>query len=525
MNGTSPWAPFRSRVFAVMWVALLIGNIGTWMRDVGSGWLMTSLSASALAVSLVQVATTLPIFLLSLPAGALADIVDRRRLMLGLSLAGGFLLAALALVTQLGLVTPVLLIALLAAAGVVTAVMTPVLQSLTPRMVAPHQLREAVALNSMGFNVARALGPAIGGALVVAAGAAWTFWIDALTYLALIAAFWWWKGAAAPAAEGRPERLAPALRVGVRFAWNAPPFKRVLLRAGLFFAFASAYWALLPLVARRHLAGDAAYYGVLLGSVGAGAVVGALLLPAARRWLSGHALMQAGALLTIAVLLVLALWPQRLAAVVALGVAGAAWIAVLTTANVAAQTQLPGWVRGRGMAIYLTVFYGAMTFGSLVWGSVADAKGIAAALCMAAGLGVATVLVSQRLPLLHAEPDLAPSHHWPDPVVALGEAELAQRGPVMVTVRYRIDAARRADFLSAMNALGAARRRDGAWDWGVYESIDAPGNWTEVFFVSGWDEHERQHHRVTRADQALQDEIRAMHQGPGAPVVGHAVAP
>lgn len=520
----SAWAPFRARVFAVMWAALLIGNIGTWMRDVGSGWLMTTLSHSALTVSLVQVATTLPIFLLSLPAGALADSVDRRRLMIGLSCTGAAILVVLALLAQGGHLTPGLLLVCLLSAGVVTAMMAPVLQSLAPLMVPRTQLREAIALNSMGLNIARAIGPAVGGVLVVVASAAWTFWFDAVTYLILAAAFWWWKGSAQPAAAGSPERIGPALRTGVRFAWNAPGLQRVMVRAALFFAFASAYWALLPLLARRHLGGDAAYYGILLACVGGGAVVGAVLMPRIRRSLSAHALMQAGLLVTVAAMLVVALWPHRVAAAVALGVAGAAWIAVLTTASVATQTQLPNWVRGRGLAVYLTVFYGTMTLGSLIWGFLADVGGIAVALCAAASVGLLAAAASQRLPLPAGEPDLAPSNHWAEPIVGLEGGLPADRGSVMVTVQYRIAPADRDVFIGAMQQLARQRLRDGGYHWGLFEATDQAGAWTEVFYLPDWAEHQRQHRRVTKEDAALQQRIRALHQGDGPPIVVHGIA-
>lgn len=521
----SAWAPFRSRVFAVLWTALLIGNIGTWMRDVASGWLMTSLSASAITVALVQVATTLPIFLMSLPAGALADSVDRRRLMLALSSIGAAILAGLAAVTHWGTLTPQILLACLLAAGVVTALMTPVVQSLIPAMVDAATLREAVALNSMGLNIARAIGPAIGGFIVVSAGAAWAFWVDAATYLALVAAFLWWRGAAAPASIGKPERFAPAMLTGVRYAWHAPDFQRVLARAALFFIFASAFWALLPILARRHLGGDATFYGLLLASIGAGAVLGALVLPTLRSRLSAHALMQTGLTLTVAALLTLAFTRNRVAAAAALAFAGAAWITVLTTANSAAQVLLPNWVRGRGLAIYLTIFYGVMTLGSLLWGAVAESAGVTNALTVAAIAGLVSALVSQQLRLPDRQTDLTPSNHWPEVAPAIDSDSLGARGPVMVTVQYRIARENRAAFVEAMNALSAERRRDGAHDWGVFESVEDPEKWTEVFFLSDWDEHERQHRRVTRADADVQATVRAMTIGGSLPVVTHAVAP
>jgi MFS family permease len=523
----SAWAPFRSRVFATVWVSVLLGSIGTWMRDVGAGWLMTDLSASATAVAMVQVATTLPIFLLSLPAGALADSVDRRRLVLWANLALALLALGLGLLTRAGHMSPTLLVVGLLLAGACTAILTPVLQSLTVRTVPRQHLRAAIALNSMGFNVSRAIGPAVGGFLLATVGVEFNFYADALSYLAVIAAFWWWTGASAPASAGQPERMASAMKVGLRYAWHSPGFQRTLLRAGSFFLFASAYWALLPLIARHELAGGPAYYGFLLACIGAGAVAAALGLPWVRRRLSAEGTMRSGTALSIAVLVVLATVKDRHVAAAVMALAGAAWIAVLTTANVSAQTHLPDWVRGRGLALYLTVFYGAMTLGSFVWGRLADRAGVPAALWTAAGVGVLALVVARRRPLSEAEPDLTPSLHWPELALSpsMATSLVQDRGPVLITVEYRIDPHRKADFLAALARFAPERWRDGAYQWGVYEDVTDSGRFVESFLVPSWLEHERQHHRVSHDDAELQARLREHHLGDGAPAVRHFVAP
>lgn len=519
----SAWAPFRSPVFRVVWFAALAANIGTWVRDVGSGWLMTSLSPSATAVALVQVATTLPIFLLSLPAGALADIVNRRRLLIGLNVALCVVSVAMAVLAQAGAMTPALLVCSLFAAGICTALIQPVQQSLTPLTVDKPLLRPAIALNSMGFNVSRAIGPALGGVLIGAAGVAAAYWVDAVSYLAVIAALWWWKGASAPAASGTPEQLGSAMRAGVRFALHAPALRRILLRAVLFFGFASAYWALLPVIARREVGGDALYYGIVLGCIGAGAVLGAVLLPKLRQRVSSETTLRLGTALTVGCLLALSATRDRALVAAVLGVAGFAWIAVLTTANVAAQTALPNWVRGRGLAIYLTLFYGAMAGGSLLWGFVADQASVALALRAAAGFGALGLALAWWKPVAESEPDLTPSMHWPEPVAAEGVDE--DRGPVMVTIEYRIDPAEREAFVAALRAFSGERLRDGAYQWGVYEDAAVPGRFVESFLVASWQEHLRQHARVSQADADLQRELRAFHRGDEPPRVDHWIAP
>jgi hypothetical protein len=379
----------------------------------------------------------------------------------------------------------------------------------------------------MGFNVSRAIGPAVGGVLLAWGGVALNFYANALSCLFVIAAFWWWKGASTPASAGTPERLGGAMRAGLRFAWHAPALQRTLLRAGSFFVFASATWALLPLIARQELGGGPAYYGLLLGCVGAGAVAAALGLPSLRGVLSAEGTMRLGLLLTIGVLVALATVKDKSVAAAVMVISGAAWIAVLSTANVTAQTQLPNWVRGRGLAVYLTVFYGAMTLGSLVWGQIADRASVSVALLSAAAVGVVALLIAWLRPLPEGEPDLTPSMHWPEPAMASQMATSLEedRGPVLITVEYRVDAARVADFLAALRSFAPERLRDGAYQWGVYEDTAEPGRFVESFLVPSWLEHQRQHHRVSREDEALQLRLRTFHLGSEPPLVRHFVAP
>lgn len=516
-SATSPWSPFQHRVFAVMWTAALLGNIGTWMRDVGAGWLMTSLSPSATFVALVQVAGTLPIFLLALPAGTLADLVNRRKLLIAVNLLMGAAALFLGVVTQAGQMTPPLLLGALLVAGVGSALATPVLQSLTPLQVPRAELRAAIALNSMGFNVSRAVGPALGGLVISLLSIPVAFYLDAFSYLIVIAALLWWKAAAQPASGETPEPFGSALFTGARYVLHAPSLLRTLWRVASFFVFASCFWALLPLLARQQLGGSAATYGWLLACTGIGAVAGALLLPKLRQRLGTEATVRLGTALTVVVLGLLALARSVPVAALALLLAGAAWIAVLTSANTAAQTLLPNWVRGRGLAIYLMVFYGAMTVGSLLWGRVADAGGLPLAFGAAAGVGLVALLLAFWKPLPEAEPDLTPSLHWPEPALN-GEAD---DRAVQVRIEYRIAAAQRDEFLAGMAELARERRRDGALRWWLTEDAEQPGAFAEHFIEPSWSEHLRHHHRVTRADADLQARVAALHLGPEPPQVRH----
>jgi MFS family permease len=515
----SSWAPLKSPVFLAIWLAVLVSNIGTWVRDVASGWLMTEMSPSPLLVSMVQAATTLPIFLLSLPAGAVADIVDRRRLLIGVQIMLLCVGLTLTSVAYLGLMTPAILIGLIMLGGVGAALSGPAFQAIVPELVDRGQLRPAVALNSLGINVARAIGPALGGLIVATLGVAAAFLFDALSYLLIMAVFLMWKRKPVQSALP-PEAFGSAMRAGFRYAAGSPDLKRVLLRAAAFFFFASAYWALLPLIARERLNADAPYYGILLASIGAGAVTGALLLP--RLKLPGSQLVFAGSLLTAIVTGGLALNQDQLIAPLLLFCAGVAWIAVLTNLNVAAQSVLPNWVRARGLAVYLMVHFGAMTAGSALWGLAAQETSITTALLVAAGGGaVFSFLAAWFVGLPKGEGDLSPGMHWAEPVTA-GEIQ-GDRGPVLVTISYEIDVADRRAFLDKLQQLAVIRKRDGAFGWRVLEDAAEPKCFDEIFFAASWLEHLRQHQRITGADRIIQQEVLVFHKGTEPPAVRHLI--
>lgn len=514
----SAFAPLRHAVFAVLWAATILGNIGSFMRDVASAWLVTEISGSPAAVAMVQVAGTLPIFLLAIPAGVLSDIVDRRKLLIGVQLLLGLVSAVLMGLALTGHLSVALLVGLTFLGGIGAALMGPTWQSIVPELVPKAELRSAVALNSLGFNIARALGPALGGAILVAFGAAATYGADVLSYAFVIAALLWWRRAASADDELR-EQFAGAFRAGLRYARASRDLHRVLLRATLFFLSASAIWALLPLVARQLLGGGAGFYGLLLGAVGAGAIAGAMVLPRLRARLGADGIMLAAGLLAAFVTAALAAAPPQWLAVALLLILGSAWIGALTTLNGTVQAVLPNWVRGRGLAIYLTVFNGASAAGSLFWGVIAEALGLQGTL-IAAGVALVTVsLVSARLPLPAGEADLTPSSHWPEP--ALAEPVAHDRGPVTVTIEYRIARENRAAFLQAIAKLAAERRRDGAFAWGVSEDAADPERIVEWFMVESWAEHLRQHRRVSLADADIQAEMARFHVGPEKPAIRH----
>lgn len=519
-----PFAPFRHAAFAVLWTATVVSNIGTWMHDVAAGWLMTSLSPSPLMVALVQTATTLPVFLFSLPAGALADIVDRRRLLIVVQSILLVLAGALGVLVLFGAASSVMLLGFTFAMGTCAAFVAPAWQAIVPKLVDRSALRPAVALNSVGINVSRAVGPALAGLVIAGVGIWAPFFLNTVSYVGVILALLWWRPPAAAARTLPPEHLVSALRAGLRYVRASTPMRATLARAVAFFVFASAYWAMLPLIARDLLGGGPTLYGVLLGCVGAGAVSGAMLLPRLNVLLGPDRLVAAGTLGTAATLVVFALVRDGYIVAAISLLAGASWIAVLSSLNLSAQTALPDWVRARGLSVFVTVFFGSMSLGSLVWGQAAAAFGIPAALLVAAGGAVLAIPVTFRWKLGQGEGlDLAPSMHWPAPLVADEVGD--DRGPVMVTIEYRIDPARTAGFVAVMEALADERRRDGAYAWGVFEDTAEAGRFLEYFLVESWIEHQRQHERVTRSAADVQARAREFHIDAAEPVVRHLVAP
>jgi MFS family permease len=512
------FAPLRQPVFAVLWTATVLGNTGSFMRDVASSWLMTDLSAAPAAVAMVQAAATLPIFLLAIPAGVLSDILDRRKFLIAIQ----FLLASvsitLMILSHMGMLSVSALIGLTFLGGIGAALMGPTWQAIVPELVPREDVKSAVALNSLGINIARSIGPAAGGLLLAAFGAAVTYGADVASYILVIAALLWWPRAK-NADDALSENFFGAFRAGLRYTRASKPLHVVLLRATIFFAFASAVWALLPLVARQLLGGDAGFYGLLLGSVGAGAIGGALVMPRLRQRFDSDGLLLGSAVVTALVMAALSLAPPQWVAVVVLLFLGAAWITALTTLNGAAQAVLPNWVRGRGLAVYLTVFNGAMTAGSLGWGAVGEAAGVSGTLLIgAAGLLVAGFIM-HRIKLPSGEADLVPSNHWPEPLVA--EPVAHDRGPVLILIEYHVEKHHRTAFLHALNEMSHERRRDGAYGWGVTEDSADPRKIVEWFMVESWAEHLRQHKRVSNADADLQGRVLAYHSGTDKPVVRH----
>jgi predicted MFS family arabinose efflux permease len=523
MTGSAAWAPFRSPDFARMSSAQFVSNVGGWMQTVGAQELMLTLTTSATMVALIQTAAGLPVVLLAVPAGAIGDLVNRRRFLIA---AQSFMLlaaAVLAVLALAGLVTPWVLLALIFAVGAGQALTSPTWQTLQPELVAQEDRTQAIALGAVNMNLSRAIGPAIGGALYAATSAAALFVVNAASFVPVIGAVARWRGGERPAGAVASEHVGESMRAGARYVAASPALRVILLRAGLFSLFASSIWALLPLVAHSRLHIGSGGYGLLLGGVGIGAVAGALTLPRLRGRVTSAALMTGSTLVFAVVTLALAYVRDSALAGLALVIVGVAWILALSTLNSQYQSTLPGWAKARGMSYYLVIFQGGGALGSAVFGVTAQRAGLTAAL-LAAAVGLALVaLAGAWLPFKTIRPeDLLPAGDWPDPHL-VGAA--VPGALVLVTIEYRPRPGLEQQLVDALYAGRYARRRTGAVSWRVWRDAADPGHVLEQFVVGSWDEHLRQHERVSLRDQQRLDEIKALIDPSRPTTVTHWMAP
>jgi MFS family permease/quinol monooxygenase YgiN len=518
----SPWRPFHYSTFTVLWTATVVSNIGTWMQNAAAGWLMTGLNPDPLVVSLVQVATLLPMFLFGLPAGALADIIDRRRLLLVVQIAVAVIIATLSVLVWTGKVTPFILLVFTFLAGTSAALISPAWQAIVPQLVPRQDLAAGVTLNSIGLNISRALGPALAGLIIAVLGLAAPFFLNAISYIVVIVALIWWREHKSSTSHLPAERFVSAVQIGLRHARHNPHLRATLIRTAGFFTFASAYWALLPLVTRNQVVGGPELYGILLGVIGAGSVGGGFALPWLKSLLGADKLVAAGTIGTAIALILFGLAKHPAAAIVASLIAGISWITVIATINVSAQVALPEWVRGRGLAVFATVMFGCMSLGSGLWGQIATMIGLPRTHFIAAAMVLTAIPLLWRWKLqTGADVDLMPSMHWPAPV--LWQAIKVNKGPALVSIEYRIKSQHREAFLDALQRLSHQRRRDGAYAWSVFEDAAEEGRFLEIFLMDSWLEHLRQHERVTHADRALQNAVHRFHVQ-GTPKVTHFIS-
>lgn len=505
----SPWAPLRIAAFRALWLAQLGSMLGTWMQTVGAQWILVETPNSTALVAMVQVATTLPMLLFALPSGALADIMDRRRLLIGVQLFQLAVAAALSVLTALDLMPPVLLLTFTFLLGSCLAATLPAYQTYVQGLVPRSQVGAVAALGGVAVNGARAVGPALAGVLVAQVGPAVVFAVNAAAALAFVAVL---TRSRRPHAESElpPERFASAMRAGGRYVRNSPVVRRMLFRVFLFVLPGAAIWALLPVVADDLLHAGSAGYGLLLGALGAGAISGAAVLPRVAVRLSANRLLLLSGLLFAGSLLACVFVPNLYVLAALLVPAGMSWLTVLMGVTGALQVFLPGWVRARGLSMFNVVFAGSQTVGSLLWGLCAQAFGLvptfaAAAVVMAAG--AATVVFWPLPDVAHWNRD--PAAFWPEPDLAYEPDP--REGPVLVTVRYVVLPEQEAEFLAAMEQVRLVRLRTGATSCVLYRDGADPTVFVLFQQYPTWEEHLRQHTgRLTGTDRVREERASAL---------------
>lgn len=513
-----PWAPLAQPAFRMLWIAVLISNVGTWMQTVGAQWLLVSEPNASTLVALVQSASTLPVALLALPGGVLADSFDKRRLLVAVQAFQVVVAVSLTVLTVVGQMRPALLLTLTFALGAGAALTAPTYQSLIPELVPREQIPSASALGAISVNLARAVGPALAGVLVASVGVGAVFALNAASFAVFAVVLLCWRRTV-DADDARRERFTPALRAGGRYVRHSPVMRRLLLRVVLFVVPAMAVWALLPLVASRRLGLGASGYGLLLGALGIGAVAGAVLLPRARARMSTNTLLMVASLGYAVSMAAVVLLHSLPAVLLALVPTGAGWVGVLSTIGASLQLFLPGWVRARGLAVYQIVLFGGQALGSFAWGLLADHAGLRPTFLVAAALmavAAATITVWR----LHdtASLDRSPAVYWPEPQLVLDPEP--EDGPVLVTVTYSVEPDNEPGFLDAMEFVRRSRLRTGAVRWQLYRDGEVSHRFVEAYVVPSWDEHLRQHTgRLVGSDQVAEERAAALSQPP--PVAHH----
>jgi MFS family permease len=515
--------PLRHPAFRLLWLSNLVANTGMWMQNTGAGWLMTSLAPTPLMVSLVQVAALLPVFLLALPAGAMADIVDRRIFLLATQVWMAVCALLLAVLTHAGALGPWGLLALSFAIGAGTAMSSPAWQATTPELVPRDDLSGAIVLNGIGFNLSRAVGPAIGGLVVALAGPEATFALNALAFVVAIAALASWKREE-PRSTLPKESFLSALRAGLRFVRGSPPLRAATIRACVFFGGLAAIWGLLPLVVRKGLGLGPEWYGLMLAAMGIGAVIGGFMLPALRARLDRGAMIVAASLLGGGSLALLGSAPHAAVAMLAMMGFGFAWLAGASTLQAAAQLATPPWVRARALGFYQVATFGALALGTALSGWAGEVVGLQLAL---GGFGAACAIGSIAVRHMSIEATAAPppapataafAAPRPEPADPTLAPVLAHgRNHLLEVVRYTIDPADRRAFLAAMEECRGVRLRGGALAWRLYEDVAHPERWVELWIAESWTAHLREEERLTEDDRAVLARAAGFQRGASPP--------
>ncbi len=531
-KGTSGFAPLRIPLFRDRWVASTVSGVGTWMQDTAATWLMTALTGSPLLIALMQTAASAPVLLLGVFAGATADIFERRRLLIFWQTWQMLAVALMALLALGGIIGPVALLALTFLMNIGSAMNNPAWQAIVPELVPREELPNAVSLAAASNNLARAVGPALGGLLVAAfvkasTGAGWVFALNAGSFAAVIWVLWVWKRKPLFKSALPAERVMGSVATGWRYLRHAPALQAVYLRSFLFTFSVAAVWSLLSLIAKRefeHRAISGAMgYGILNGSMGLGAVVAAVLLARVRARFSSDVILAASSVQYIATLLVLGFVHSVSLDILFLIAGGFAWTSTMSTLNVSVQLTSPGWVQARSLGMYQMVFQGGLALGSVVWGAVAEHTSVTTAMASSAALMTLALPLTLRLHVLRGTPpDLSP-YQWKRPVPHLQLEPSPEDGPVRILIDYTVPVERYNEFVIAVHRLRDVRLRTGAIRWGVFRDGNNPERLEESFVMESWLDYLRSRERMTTADAELLQTVRAIHKGEDLPVVTHQV--
>jgi len=492
-------------MFRNLLIADFVSDIGTFMQSVGAAWLMVSLHAGPGYVALIQTASALPYFLLALPAGSAGDIFDRRKLVLFTESWMVGVALILAILTISGLTSPWLLLVLTFALSAGDAFETPTWRAILPELVSKDDLPAASALNGIEFNLARAVGPALAGMVIAVAGVSTTFIVNLISFAGVIVVVARWRRPLRKQ-TAPPETLTGATIAAIRYVRNSPGILTVLLRTAIVLFTSSSLFALLPSVARS-VDQRAIGYGLLLGCFGVGAIAGALLMQKLRARFSTEIIVSAGVVILGAAILAITLLHDLGTLAVVIFISGAAWVLFISLINALVQNLAPDWVRARVLAIFTLIYMGSFALGSAAWGGVAQHQSVRLALIYSGfgTVGSAILAVVAKLP--DSTADLSPWNHWRMPVVVKEVRDELPGGPVLVTIEYAVVREMESKFVKAMRQYARVRRRDGAYQWGIYRDVEAANRFVEVFLVQSWAEHQRQHERQTKADRELEMQI------------------
>lgn len=534
----SGFAPLRIRLFRDRWIASTISSVGTWMQDTAGTWLMTSLTASPLLIALMQTAASLPVLMVGLLAGATADIFDRRRLLIFWQAWMLVSVAVLAVLTFFGFISPWTLLAFTFLLNIGSAMNNPAWQAIVPELVPRELIPDTVSLNSASNNLARAVGPALGGLMVagfasVHTGAGWVFLLNAVSFAGVIWVLFNWKRTPLFKSALPSERIAGSIMTGLRYVRYAPDLQSSLVRSFTFPFFVSAIWALLAVVAKRDLNEGALGYGILNGSLGLGAVIAATLLPRIRRRVAADTIIAISTFYDVATLFILAYAHYPLVIIPTLILSGFVWTSTMSTLNTSVQLSVPAWVQARALGTYLMTFQGGMALGSILWGVIAEHTSTPSALVVS-GCGLAlSYPLTRRFHILQGPlPDHTPfrsSRPATQPSVfqladsAAQAEDLIHEGPVRISIEYRIPLERYSEFTHAIHQLRGVRLRDGAMRWGIYRDVIDPERLNETFVMESWLDYLRSRERITAADEAIRAHVRELHQGDEPPKISYQI--